>query len=77
MVDFLKAHPFISMEEYKWELNPALVRIMNIDNTHVHYMSEKEAKKQNAKVINNADDLMNDLGMNIDFGKNKNLKIIK
>ena len=43
MVDFLKSHPFVTMEEYKWHINPAMVKIMMIDNTHVHYMSEAEA----------------------------------
>lgn len=76
MVDFLKANPFISMEEFKWDINPAMVRIMTIDNTHIRYLSENEAKKQNAKVINSADELMNDLGMSIDISKNKDLKII-
>jgi hypothetical protein len=40
-------------------------------------MSEKEAKKEGAVIINDAEDLMNDLGMSIDIGKNKDLKIIR
>ena len=50
---------------------------MCADNTRIHYMSEKEAKMDNAVVINDAEDLMNDLGMSIDIGKNKDLKIVK
>lgn len=77
MVDFLKANPFVSMEEYKWGLSVPYIRLMIADNTRIHYMSEKESKMQNAVVINDASDLMNDLGMSIDIGKNKDLKIVR
>jgi hypothetical protein len=77
MVDFLKANPFVTMEDYKWKLSVPFIRLMISDNTRIHYMSEKEAKKENAVVINDAEDLMNDLGMSIDIGKNKDLKIVK
>lgn len=77
MVDFLKTNPFVTMDDYKWVLSVPMIRLMISDNTRIHYMSEKEAKKENAVVINDADDLMNDLGMSIDIGKNKDLKIIK
>jgi hypothetical protein len=77
MVDFLKANPFVTMDDYKWGLSVPMIRLMISDNTRIHYMSEKEAKKENAVVINDADDLMNDLGMSIDIGKNKDLKVIK
>lgn len=65
MVDFLKAYPFISMEEYKWKLSVPMIRLMLMDNTRIHYLSEKESKMKNATVINSADDLMNDLGVPI------------
>ena len=77
MVDFLKANPFVTMDDYKWGLSVPMIRLMIQDNTRIHYMSEKESKKENAVVINDADDLMNDLGMSIDIGKNKDLKIVK
>ena len=77
MVDFLKANPFVTMEDYKWKLSVPFIRLMISDNTRIHYISEKEAKKENATIINSADDLMNDLGMSIDIGKNKDLKIVK
>lgn len=77
MVDFLKANPFVTMDDYKWGLSVPMIRLMISDNTRIHYMSEKEAKMDNAVVINDADDLMNDLGMSIDIGKNKDLKIVK
>lgn len=77
MVDFLKSNPFVTMDDYKWGLSVPMIRLMISDNTRIHYMSEKEAKMDNAVVINDAEDLMNDLGMSIDIGKNKDLKIVK
>ena len=65
------------MDDYKWGLSVPMIRLMISDNTRIHYMSDKEAKKENAVIINDADDLMNDLGMSIDIGKNKDLKIVK
>ena len=76
MVDFLKANPFVTMDDYKWGLSVPMIRLMISDNTRIHYMSEKEAKMDNAVVINDANDLMNDLGMSIDIGKNKDLRIV-
>lgn len=77
MVDFLKANPFVTIDDYKWGLSVPMIRLMISDNTRIHYMSEKEAKKEGAVIINDAEDLMNDLGMSIDIGKNKDLKIVK
>lgn len=77
MVDFLKANPFVTMDDYKWGLSVPFIRLMISDNTRIHYMSEKEATMDNATTINSADDLMNDFGMSIDISKNKDLKIIK
>lgn len=67
MVDFLKAYPFVSMEDYKWGLSVPMIRLMCSDNTRVHYLSEKEQKMKNATVINDAESLMNDLGFSIDM----------
>jgi len=52
-----------TFEDYKWNLNPCLIRLMCADNTRIHYLSEKQSKKKNASVINNVDDLMSDLGI--------------
>ena len=52
-----------TVDDYKWNLNPRFIRIMSVDNTRVHYLSEKEAKRKNAVVVNDADALMNDLGV--------------
>lgn len=67
MVDFLKANPFVSMEDYMWKLSVPMIRLMSIDNTRVHYLSEKQAKMKGATKINGAEDLMNDLGISLDL----------
>lgn len=44
---------------------------MCADNTHIHYLSEKQAQRKNATVIDSAEDLLNDLGGGIDFSQFK------
>jgi hypothetical protein len=72
MVDFLKANPFVTMDNYKWNLNPCMIKLMCADNTRIHYLSEKQTKMKNATVINNAEDLMNDLGIPVFGALDKN-----
>mgnify|MGYP003422940410 FL=1 len=74
MVDFLKANPFVTMEDYKWGLSVPMIRLMAMDNTRVNYLSEKEAKMKNATKIDSVEDLMNDLGMPIDMISKNNFK---
>lgn len=62
MVDFLKAHPFVSMEDYKWKLSIPMIRLMSMDNTRVDYLSEKQAKERKSKKIS-GDNLITDLGV--------------
>ncbi len=66
MVDFLKANPFVSLDDYMWKMNPCLIKLMAKDNTRVHYLSEKEKKnkKKGTKVIN-GENLLSDLGIPI------------
>ena len=63
MVDFLKANPFVTYEQYRWGLSVPMIRLMSVDNTSFHYLSEKEAKLKNAVVVNDANSLINDLGV--------------
>ena len=62
--DFIKAHPMYTFEDYKWNLNPNLIRIMCADNTRIHYLSEKEIGRRKASVIDGSN-LTNDLGIPI------------
>lgn len=63
MVDFLKANPFVTMDDYKWKLSVPMIRLMAFDNTSVRYLSEKQKKRKNATIINSVDDLYGSLGV--------------
>lgn len=69
MADFLKNHPFVSMEDYMWRMNPRLIKLMAIDNTRVHYLSDKEKKRRNTQYVDGTN-ISSDLGVPI-FGENK------
>jgi hypothetical protein len=49
-----------------------MIKLMCADNTRIHYLSEKQSKMKNATVINNAEDLMNDLGIPVFGALDKN-----
>ncbi len=66
MVDFLKANPFVTMEDYKWNLSVPMIQIMAIDNTHINYLSEKQASMRNAVKINGDNiESFNDFGFSV------------
>lgn len=69
MVDFLKANPYVTREEYMWEWTIPQIRLASYDFTHVEYLSDNESKKKkknaNTKTINTAEELFNDLGVPI------------
>lgn len=73
MIDFLRANPWCSQDEYKWRMTVPQVRLASMDFTHIEYLSDDEKKKnggknlKNATVINGAEDLknLNDLGIPI------------
>lgn len=64
MTDFLKEHPYISMDEYMWKINPCLMLLMSRDFTRVHYLTEKEKRNRKTKLVDGTN-LRNDLGMKI------------
>lgn len=65
MFDFLKAYPSVTMEQYMWHMTVPQIALAKYDTTHVVYLSEEDVQKKKAKVINTADDLINDFGMSI------------
>lgn len=66
MVDFLKAYPFVSMEDYKWKLSVPMIRLMTIDNTRVHYLSDKEREIKSSTIFDGSKpNILNDLGVPI------------
>ena len=71
MVDFLKANPFMTMDDYLWKYSIPMIKIMGMDNSHVNYLSEKQAANRGVKTddVNNksVEELNNDLGTKIKF----------
>ena len=70
MVDFLKANPYMSVEDYMWKYSVPMIKIMGMDNSHVNYLSEKQAKNRGLKNIDlnkSVEELNNDLGCKIQF----------
>lgn len=66
MFDFLKAYPSVTMEQYMWHMTIPQILLAQYDTTHVLYLSEEEAKIDQATKVNSADDLLNnDLGIPI------------
>lgn len=77
MVDWLKANPSLTMNDYLWGISVCMAKVMAADATHTVFLSEKQAKTQ--KLINQRkesvtldeqienEDFLNDLGMPI-FG---------
>ena len=49
MVDFIKAFPSVSIDDYLWKLSVPMVQLMRFDNTHLEHLSEKEAKRRKAE----------------------------
>ena len=66
MIDFLKAHPGVTKEEYLWEWTVPQIKLALYDNTHIEYLTEKqagiEAARKKGKVFSDAQSLINDLG---------------
>jgi hypothetical protein len=68
MMDFLKAFPFISQEEYKWKFSLPMIKLMSADNTRVNYLSEKQAEQRKSKTIDKDNiNVLNDMGYKV-FG---------
>ena len=71
MVDFLKANPFMTMDEYLWKYSIPMIKIMGMDNSHVKYISEKQKQRQKEKAVDtagkSANELNSDLGVKIQF----------
>ena len=72
MVDFLKACPFVTMEDYRWKLSVPMIRLMMMDNTHVNYLTDKQVERRKAQSMDideiaKQHSLVNDFGGTIDM----------
>lgn len=71
MVDFMKAFPSVSLDDYLWKLSVPMIKLMRFDNTHLEHLSEKEAKRRKAEREGShiggehGFDMVNDLGQQI------------
>ena len=65
MIDFLKAFPFVTKEQYMWEWSVPQIKLASADNTHVRYLSEKQAEMRKSQKSDGNN--LNDLGIPI-FG---------
>lgn len=70
MMDFLKAFPCVSKEEYLWEWSSTQTRLAMYDNSHIVYLSEKQSEIQKAKNNDTNRALTNDLGIPIFSSEN-------
>ena len=75
MIDFLRANPYVSKEEYLWQWTIPQVKLASLDYSHVEHLSEEQAKaeknRKNAVHIDNVMDLVNDLGIPVFNTKKK------
>lgn len=69
MIDFLKANPYVTKEQYMWEWTVPQIKLASFDFTHIEYLSEKEAeeyrKEKNTRKYENPMDFVNDLNVPI------------
>lgn len=46
MIDFLRANPYVSREEYLWKWTIPQVKLASLDYSHVEYLTEEQAKAE-------------------------------
>lgn len=63
MVDFLKAIPNISLEQYEWGMSVPKTKLMAIDYTRARYLSDEEVAMKKGEKLDEKQ--MNDLGVPI------------
>lgn len=67
MIDFLKAFPFVTKEEYLWSWTVPQVELAANDNTHIEHLTEEQAKieteKKNAIMYSDPSQLLSDLNV--------------
>lgn len=76
MIDFLKANPSVTKDQYMWDWTVPQILLAACDNTHIEYLSEEQAKidkaRRNAIRVDRAS-MLNDLGIPV-FGSQTNDK---
>lgn len=66
MIDFLRANPFVTRDEYMWKWTMPQIRIAARDFTHIRYLTEKQAEarkhKPSKEIYDDPNSFVNDLG---------------
>jgi len=70
MIDFLKANPFVTREEYEWQWTIPQIKLATYDYTHIEYSNNKSkksgnteaTKEQKGKVIGSSEDMVKAFG---------------
>lgn len=71
MMDYLKAHPAVTMNEYMWKLSVPFIKLTSSDATHVVYLSKSQVEAMKAKKCGNGNyEAISDLGIPIFLGEN-------
>lgn len=69
MMDFLKAYPGVTKDEYLWEWTVPQIKLASMDNTHVEHLTEEQARQEeirrNSVTYDGVAALANDLGVKI------------
>lgn len=71
MMDFLKANPHVTREDYMWKWTIPQIRLASMDYTHIVYLDEESSKMANAVTIDDADDVLNIQNLGIPIIGNK------
>lgn len=71
MMDFLKANPHVTREDYMWKWTIPQIRLASMDYTHIVYLDEESSKMANAVTIDDADDVLNIQNLGIPVIGNK------
>ena len=51
MMDFLKAYPSVTKDEYMWSWSVPQIKLAAFDFSHVVYLTDKQKEKRKAKTI--------------------------
>lgn len=70
MIDFLRAFPNVSRDEYLWSWTVPQIRLSMCDNTHIEYLTERQASYEQARRCGRLLDgdsisIQTDLGMDV------------
>ena len=69
MMDFLKAYPSVTKEEYMWEWSVPQIKLAAFDFSHSIFLSEKQKEKRKGRIVDN--NHLSDVGIPI-FSDNIN-----